>query len=85
MEKFTGQDNNPPLGGMERREMKNSKWEEVARGKDEDGSKFCDEWGTARMKVPGGWLVTHWVWAAQTGNDSTSLTFLPDPEHLWEI
>ncbi len=60
--------------------MKNSQWEEVVNGEDED-----DEWGTHRMKVAGGWMVNHWVSPKTTKNCSTSLAFLPDAKHAWEI
>ena len=36
-------------------------------------------WGICRHRVPNGWLVVARV------TDSVSVTFIPDPEHKWEI
>lgn len=63
--------------------MKNSPWEEVARGKDQ-GKDEGDEWGTCRWKVPGGWFITHWVWSKDTGNTTPSTFFYPEPNHEWD-
>jgi len=68
--------------------MAKPKWEYIET---EDGS------GLNRMRVPGGWLVKvcEYVYQASLvmagqgepfGYDwRTSMTFLPDPEHSWEV
>jgi len=54
-------------------------WEIVTKHVDD---MFC----TRRMKVPGGWLVTHYEWNNEdVGQLSSSICFLPDPNHLWKI
>ena len=35
-----------------------------------------------RSKVPGGWLITTGI---TTGFSDVRLTFMPDPEHEWEL
>lgn len=44
--------------------MSELKWEQV------------DGW-TLRLKIYGGWLVTH--------RNPSGMTFVPDPEHKWVI
>lgn len=40
---------------------------------------------TYRAKVPGGWLVS--VWAGEKNHQpvGAGVTFLPDPDHLWDV
>lgn len=41
------------------------------------------QYATSRAKVEGGWLITNSLIFAD--KLSTSLTFMPDPEHKWSI
>lgn len=41
--------------------------------------------GTARVKVMGGWLVSHEIHNESFKSCSTSLTFVRDPFHEWSI
>jgi len=50
-------------------------WEQLNTKRDEEGL-FVMGWDVHRTKVPGGWLVL----AIQ---NTTGLTFYPDPEHKW--
>lgn len=56
------------------------KWEEL-------NDKSMPHFYTVRAKVFGGWLVRTSEWSnADTGIvQSEALTFVPDPEHEWEV
>jgi hypothetical protein len=40
--------------------------------------------GIRRAKVAGGWLVMLRENSSRPGNTSASITFYPDPQHLWD-
>ena len=42
--------------------------------------ELVDNVGTNRLRVPGGWLI----WSSYNEN-SESMTFMPDPKHLWKL
>lgn len=57
--------------------LTNLGWEEID---DRDDSS------TERARVPGGWLVRTCSWDWQDGEVlHMGATFVPDPEHTWEV
>lgn len=38
-----------------------------------------------RLKVPGGWIVTEESGPEKHGPFATSMCFVPDPNHEWEL
>ncbi|MGE0102137.1 MAG: hypothetical protein AB7H86_01930 [Blastocatellales bacterium] len=54
------------------------RWEKLNSTRNEKGW-FKIQWEIHRAKVPGGWLVLARI---EAGNEH-SLTFYPDPNHLW--
>lgn len=64
---------------MGKKKMLKKKWEILDRDID------CT---TGRMCIYGGWLVYHFKWQEDdtTGaSNSLGVTFVPDPDHEWEI
>lgn len=46
--------------------------------------QLCEN--TFRAPVIGGWIISHGGYSTDTGDEiSTSLVFVPDPNHSWEI
>jgi hypothetical protein len=61
------------------------KWERVQEMWSDEN---CPKYSTWRAQVPGGWLVT--VWAGDDPKthlhvNGGGLTFVPDPEHSWQM
>ena len=60
--------------------IQSTPWEKVDRGSD-DGS----EYGTYRMKVPGGWLIRDWIYSTEDESHCMAGYPLSDPEHAWNL
>jgi len=39
--------------------------------------------GSARLKVPGGWIVRSYLWLS--GGMAVAQTFVSDPNHEWKL
>lgn len=74
-------------------------WERI-EGTDSNGDSGYHYWGTARLRVPGGWLVKSWNYVATfrqhrspSGDIAAThgvghglgLTFVPDPDGKWVV
>ena len=65
------------------------KWEYISSESVDNESKLFSK--TYRMKVPSGWLVKvseineTWAGGKHEYRLAVGITFLPDPEHLWNI
>ncbi len=52
-------------------------WEEI-------GSGFLDEVMLHRLRIPGGWLVTIHNGGSPADEGDGGVTFVPDPQHVWD-
>lgn len=55
-------------------------WELIISDIDNEGGT-----STRRLKVYGGWMVMHLCWWNESGVQSESSIFVPDPNHEWSL